>query len=161
MEAEYVMGQGEFDKARRLSRKEEEYFKESCVGACGSKPLIFGRFLIIKGLITEQDIVNARLIQRQQNLMIGELARRKGWITGKDIERVLVFQEENPRPFGELAVEHEYLHKSQVAELLKEIELNHLFLGEALVSLGALTRKDMLESLEIFGRLRETDRLAE
>jgi hypothetical protein len=145
----------------KLSPKEEQYFKELLAGQDSNKPMLFGRFLRQKGLITEQDIVNARLMQRRQNLMIGELARRKGWITEEDIERVLVFQEENPIPFGELAMEHEYMHKSQVDEILRDIEANHVFFGEALVSLGALSKKDMLENLAIFVRLRETGPLAE
>jgi len=140
----------------RLSREEEQYFKGLLAGDEHSKPMLFGRFLKLKGLVSEQDIVNARLMQRRQNLLIGEIAHHKGWISEEDIERVLVYQEETPRPFCELAMEHNFLHHSQVTGLLKEMEENHLFLGEALVSLGVISKKEMLDNLEVFSRLRET-----
>jgi hypothetical protein len=51
------------------------------------KHLRFGRYLLEKGLIDVMDILNARLIQRNNNLMIGEVAEAKGWLTKDDILR--------------------------------------------------------------------------
>ncbi|MFZ3123437.1 MAG: hypothetical protein WA104_08795 [Thermodesulfovibrionales bacterium] len=46
-----------------------------------SKFLKFGQYLLEKKIIDELDIVKARFIQKNNNLMIGELAVKKGWLT--------------------------------------------------------------------------------
>jgi hypothetical protein len=40
--------------------------------------LFFGKYLVAKGLIDKQSVINARLLQRRNNLKIGQLAKEKG-----------------------------------------------------------------------------------
>lgn len=142
--------------AKRFSHKltpdEEAYFKETLDHDSLDARLLFGQFLKKKGLVSESDIFNARMVQKQQNRLIGELARKKGWLSSDDVERILVFQEETNKRFGEVAVEHGYLEDIHVDELLDELENNYVFFGEALVSLGVITERTMIDNLQVFHR---------
>lgn len=115
--------------------------------------LRLGRYLCEKGLITERDILNARLIQKKSNLRIGELARARGWLNDDDIYRILIIQEDTHEKFGEIAVKHRYLSTEQVKELLKEQEDTHIFFGEALVRIGAISEGVLIEQLKEFNKL--------
>lgn len=137
-----------------LDREEQEYFKEILSKDKFDKQFLFGQFLRRKGLITEQDIFNARMIQKQHNRLIGQMAHEKGWLTSEDVARILVYQEENHNRFGEISVDHSFLSGSQVQCLLIEMEESYVFFGEALVSLGVLNEQEMLKNLEIFNRLK-------
>ena len=66
--------------------------------------MLFGQFLLKEGVISRVDIFKARLIQKRNNLRIGELAREKGWLTDEDIEKILSVQEETYEKFGEIAI---------------------------------------------------------
>ncbi len=68
------------------------------------KYLFFGQFLLKKGLITFDDIFKARMLQKKQNLRIGDLALKRGWLTQTEIDKVLVLQEETAEEFGEIAI---------------------------------------------------------
>jgi len=64
----------------------------------------FGKYLVAKEIIKPADVISARMLQRRNNLMIGELAKTKGWITDDDILKILIIQEEHGEKFGEIAV---------------------------------------------------------
>jgi hypothetical protein len=137
----------------KLNPEEEQYFEELFATEPHDRQL-FGQFLLRKGLISERDLFNALMIQREQNRLIGAVAREKGWLSASDVEKILAYQEKNSKKFGEVAVEQTLLSGEQVELLLLEIEENHVFFGEALVSLGALSEPDMLRNLETFHRLK-------
>lgn len=134
--------------------QDAKLLNELAWGADASVPMMFGQFLMKKGLITKEDIFNARMMQKQQNLMIGQMAREKGWINGNDVERILVYQETEKMKFGELAVEYGYLSGPQVEMLLGEMNESYVYFGEALVSLGVISDKILLENLKSFHRLK-------
>jgi hypothetical protein len=112
--------------------------------------LFFGQFLRKEGLISEEDIFQARSLQKKRNRRIGELAMEKGWITGEKVDRVLVMQEDTEEKFGEIAVSQGYLTEAQVGELLERMDDGYLFFGEALVQLGVLKMEVMVEKLNEF-----------
>lgn len=138
----------------RLEKEEQEYFKELFSKDNLDKQFLFGQFLRRKGLITEQDIFNARMIQKQHNRLIGQMAHEKGWLTSEDVARILVYQEESHNKFGEISVDHAFLTSSQVQCLLIEMDESYVFFGEALVNLGVMSEQEMIRNLEVFNRLK-------
>lgn len=94
-----------------------------------SKHFRFGKYLLDKGLITTDAIINARLLQRRNNRMIGELARDKGWLTEDQILRVLILQEERFDKFGEIAGREKYLTKEQLVIFLNSKMILTCILG--------------------------------
>jgi hypothetical protein len=141
--------------AEHLDTGDEDLFIAMFEGGEESAPMLFGSFLRLKGLIAHEDIFNARMIQKNQNRRIGELAVEHGWLTDEDVDRILVLQEElGGIRFGELAVELGFLLPEQINMLLEHIEESYVFFGEALVQLGAISRARMARELETFHRLK-------
>jgi hypothetical protein len=118
------------------------------------KYLKFGRFLLDKKLITATDVINARILQKSTNLMIGQLARSKGLLSGEAVEKILVLQEDTYEKFGEIAVRENYLTIKQVGALLKEQQDGYIFFGEALVQLGVISEAQLIEWLKEFNRIK-------
>jgi len=138
----------------RLDRDEEALFVELFDMGFTDGPIIFGRYLRAKGLITEEDMFNARMLQKRQNRMIGEIAVERGMMDIDSVERLLVYQEETGVRFGELAVQLGYLSQDQLDEVLEYMDKSYIYFGEALVRMGILDGAVMRESLEVFHRLK-------
>ena len=120
----------------------------------GFKYLKFGRFLLDKKRITATDVINARLLQKKTNLLIGQLAQTRGWLTEDQTEKVLIIQEDSYEKFGETAVKEGYLTEAQVEELLKTQEDSYLFFGEAMVQLEIFSTEQLIEELKEFNRMK-------
>jgi hypothetical protein len=116
--------------------------------------LKFGRFLLDKKLITAADVINARILQKNANLRIGQLARLKGLLTAEEVEKILILQEDTYEKFGEIAVRENYLTIEKVEALLKEQKDVYLFFGEALVQLGVITEAQLIEELKEFNQTK-------
>ena len=113
-----------------------------------SKFFRFGRYLAEKGLITTDAIIKARVLQKRNNRMIGELAKDKGWLTDNDILRILVIQEETCEKFGEIAVKEKYLTEGQIDERGGRVCLDNLkqFLSDKLLQLMPLPVSEVVYS---------------
>lgn len=139
------MAAGSCGHKRALSQVNEE-----TTGTMEKKFSLFGQFLLEKGLVTFDDIYYARMLQKNENLKLDELALNKGWLTEEQIRRIAVFQEESDKAFIETAVEKGFLKGTQVDVLLKGQSETYLFFGEALVRLGTLSKEVLFESLKEF-----------
>lgn len=138
----------------RLDSKEESLFIELFEGGIGEGFFLFGRYLRAKGLVTDEDIFNARMLQKTQNRRIGEVAIELGLMDDEAVERLLVIQEEMGVRFGDLAIKFGYLTDEQLDDIIKKMDRVYLYFGEALVKLGAIRQNTMLENLGIFQRLK-------
>ncbi len=116
--------------------------------------LLFGQYLCNQGIITNDQIIQARSLQIRNNQKIGVLAKNRGLLTDEEIQRIMIIQEETLKRFGVLAVELGFLSDSQVSELVLEQEDNYLFFGEALVQLGAITQEEMCRHLKTFNMVK-------
>ena len=114
----------------------------------------FGNYLLQKKLVNVMDILNARFLQKKNNLRIGELAKTKGWLTEDDIFKILIIQEETHEKFGEIAVREKYLKGQQVDVLLKEQEDSYIYFGEALVKTGVISEGQLIEELKEFNKMK-------
>ncbi len=143
--------------AKRLNPEDEALFSKIMEERHKSGALLFGRFLALKGLITDEDIFNARMFQKGQNRRLGEMAVIRGILTEDDVNRLLVYQEESGILFGELAVSLGFMTHDQLVELLEYADEANIFFGEAMVSLGIIDPFVMKENLRIFQRFTFSD----
>lgn len=117
------------------------------------KYLFFGHYLLRKGLITFDDILNAGALQKRTNLRIGEIAKKRGWMTDGDIKTLLAIQEETLGKFGEIAVRESGISSEQLSELLRIQDEEYLFFGQALLKLGLISDQKLMENLKEYNKL--------
>lgn len=110
----------------------------------------FGQFLIERGVITAEQLLQAIKIQEQKNLRFGDYARAKGYLKDEDVLRLQEEQRRTDMRIGELAVSLGMLTKEQVNELLTMQKNDHIFLGEALRLGGFITHEDLHKELDLF-----------
>ena len=111
----------------------------------------FGQYLLEKGRITSQQLLDA--LERQKNITspIGTMALERGWLTAEQIKKTLEQQKRSNRRFGEIAVALEFLTQGQLDELLQEQDTSHrVRLGEALVSRGHLSLETLEKELKAY-----------
>jgi hypothetical protein len=84
------------------------------------RTLLFGDYLLGKGLISRGDIDKALQLQKEHNRETEQVVRRTGLLSDEQIEDIRGFRE------------------------------GHLYFGEALVKLGVMAGDAMLERLEEF-----------
>lgn len=114
---------------------------------------LFSAYLLDKDIITFTQLEQAIRLQKQNNLVLGELGIRHGYLAPEQVDKILDQQQRSGRKFGELAVELGHLTDNQLYELLAAQANNHFFLGEALQSLGYLTKDELYQHLAEFKKL--------
>lgn len=118
----------------------------------------FGEYLYESGCITRTQLAKALYAQRDVNLPLGALAMEQGALSPEDVQRVVDEQRERTSRggaaahtrFGTLAVEMGLLDEARLPSLLASQAERHLYLGEALVSLGYMTYAEVSRRLETF-----------
>ncbi|MFQ5687341.1 MAG: hypothetical protein ACE5GV_11860 [Candidatus Scalindua sp.] len=113
--------------------------------------IAFGEYLLYEGKIDAYELELALNFQKQKHCTIGVLAVQEGFLDDRELCVVLDYQRLRGKGlFGEIAIELGYLSKDDVDTLLEMQEESHIRIGEILVLLGAVTRKDMEEALNEF-----------
>lgn len=100
----------------------------------------FGNFLLNKGVITPDQLIEVLKIQSTTHKKIGTLAIHAGYMSAHEVEDVCSLQMRCSKRFGELAVELSYLTQEQVDELLEMQLPNYMLLGQILIEKDILTR---------------------
>jgi len=113
--------------------------------------LCFGEYLLYEGKIDAYELSVALDFQKQKHLIIGVLAVQEGFLNDRQLCAVLDYQRLSGKGlFGEIAIELGFLSKDNVDTLLEMQEESHIRIGEVLILLGAITRKDMEKTLNEF-----------
>ncbi len=99
----------------------------------------FGQYLLEKGRISSQQLVDALEFQKQVKVPIGVLAFEAGLLSAEQIKLILARQANSDKPFGELAVSLGLLTQAQIEELLQNQSSHRIHLGEALIVKGYLS----------------------
>lgn len=116
----------------------------------------FGQYLLEKGRITSQQLLDALECQKNITTPIGTMALDRGLMTAEQIKQVLQHQRRNNLRFGEIAVAIGLLTQVQVNELLEDQEMTHrVRLGEALVTKGYLTLETLERELKDYNKESE------
>ncbi|MGH7771201.1 MAG: chemotaxis protein CheX [Candidatus Binatia bacterium] len=99
----------------------------------------FGQYLLEKGRITSQRLIEAMDLMKGVHTPLGTLAIEKGMLTAEQVKKIHAEQKKTDRRFGELAMDMGFLVQSQVNELLEAQASQEALLGEALMSKGYIT----------------------
>jgi len=110
----------------------------------------FGQYLVEKGVVSREAIVEAIALQEKRNLKLGEMAIAMGLVTPADIERAHQGQLSRDLKLGDLLVATGMLSEGQLAEVVARQKATHLYIGEALVQVGALDQDELARQLEAF-----------
>lgn len=119
-------------------------------GAERASVKFFGQFLLDRGVVSREQLLDALLLQGERNQPLGAYAVQKGYITHADAERVNLAQRSMDAPFGDVAMELRLMTGDEVEELLQLQRRAHLRLGEALLHQGALDETRLTTEVEAF-----------
>ena len=118
----------------------------------------FGQYLLEKGRITSQQLVDALEYQKSISSPIGALALDHGLLTADQVKMILGRQLKSGKRFGELAASLGLLTQAQVDELLQAQSSHKLLLGEALMVKGYISVETLERELREYKR--EEDKLS-
>lgn len=110
----------------------------------------FGQYLLEKGRITNEQLLEAVEYQNSTNARLGTLAIERGLLSEDQVRHVNQQQKTTDRLFGDLAVDLGYLTPDQLADLVEIQKTSRLFLGEALVEKGFMTAEELERELALF-----------
>ncbi len=110
----------------------------------------FGQFLLERGVVSREELLEALAIQDTRNLRLGDYALRRGYLSEAQSEQINRTQLTEDKRFGEIAVEKGILDEAQVQELLTLQQNDYLMLGEALLEVGKLERATLERELKTF-----------
>jgi len=122
----------------------------------GRKPLLFGEFLLKKGLIKKEDILIARHVQEQTNKQIGELAVKQKLLSAQKVQQVLQQQKKTRRKFGEIAIDFKILTRTQVKNLLAYQKNFNIHIGEIFKYEGRLKGNQVEQEIQEFVSYHES-----
>ena len=115
----------------------------------------FGQYLVGKGILSREKLIEALNIQSQHNKRIGELAIEKGWLRKEDVEKILVKQRGDARLFGEIAIEMSLFNEQQVNTLLDQQQSNHKNLQSVLIEQDILAANIVREELQNYATFKD------
>lgn len=107
----------------------------------------FGNFILNKGAITPEQLIDAISYQKATHLKLGTLAIHFGYMTASEVESIHIMQTHVDKRFGELAIEKGYLTPEQVEELLTSQKPNYLLFGQILMDRKYITNAQFEELL--------------
>lgn len=110
----------------------------------------FGQFLLNRGIVSKEQLLEAIALQQETNRPLGAYAVQQGYLTDEQAERINQAQRGMDERFGDLAVEMRLLTAAQVQELLVRQRNDHVRVGEALTQLGHVSGEAMIRELEAF-----------
>jgi len=110
----------------------------------------FGQFLVEKGAVSREILLQAIDLQESVNLSFGATALTMGLLTEADIEKVHDAQRNEDLRFGDMAVKMGILTAEQMQQVLSRQKDTHLYIGEALVRVGGLKAEELPIHLEAF-----------
>ena len=96
----------------------------------------FGGFLLNKGAVTREQLIDAMEKESTSHIQLGTLAMHAGLMNAEQIENVRISQTHTDKRFGEICVDKGYLTESQVDELLASQYPKYLLLGQVLEEQG-------------------------
>ncbi len=102
---------------------------------------MFGKFLVDRGLLRPEQLLEALEQQQSAKVSIGRLAFQEGILPLEKVLEILSLQQElgeKRKSFGELAIELGYLDLAQRDELLRRQQRSTAPLAQVVVELGLL-----------------------
>ena len=104
---------------------------------------LFGKYLVKKGMLTEEEFREAIQKHLSVRVPIGTIAVAEGLLTEAQVEEIHRQQKQFDKLFGDIAIEKGYLNQEQVEELLRKQGNPYLQFLEVLLESGKLTISQM------------------
>jgi len=108
----------------------------------------FGQYLLEKGLISKDQLLNTLAEQRRQNPRLGDLAIEQDYITEDQAKKINQRQLSTDARFGDLAIEMGFISTEQLDHLIGLQGQKRKFFGELLVELNYMTEAVVTQELE-------------
>lgn len=112
------------------------------------RKLFFGEYLINRDRVGEEQVLEALEEQRRRTPAFEKMALRLSLLNMKDVFQILTAQAATDLSFPELAVRDGYLTADQAVFVLENIDRERPPLGDVMVELGMIGRRDMDAELE-------------
>ncbi len=113
-------------------------------------PLLFGRFLVKTGWVTDAQIQQATQLQKDLTPNLPLTAVLEGFLTIEELRQVLAYQREHGLLFLEAAKHLGILSEEHLAILESKRQTYKMPIGEALVLQGSLSKEKLEEALAAF-----------
>lgn len=113
-------------------------------------PLLFGRYLVHSGKISEEQLLEATKVQAEINRSFAVTALEHEFITLDDFKRALARQRQEGIRFREALVQLEIADEEKIEKIDKAINEKSVKLGEVLVKKGLMEENDLKETLAEF-----------
>jgi len=110
----------------------------------------FGQYLLSKGVIDRDALLNAINTQRKRNLSLTALAVRNGYLDPRQEDAILSRYRTTDAELEDLCLESGHLDRAQIDELSRIQRSDWMRIGAALVAGGHLTRDEVEEQLAVF-----------
>jgi len=104
---------------------------------------LFGNFLLRKGVVTPDQLIDAIKASAETHVKLGTLCIHSGMMTSQEVEKVYIEQTHADKRFGEIAVEMGYLTAGQLEELMENQGPNYLLLAQELIEQGVFTHEEL------------------
>lgn len=110
-------------------------------------PVLFGRFLVIKGLLSEADIARASVVQRDLNATAFFVLIEQEILSIDEFSKTRAYQREHMVTFGEALRATGVLTEKDCLAALRLVDSQRMRLGEVLLQQGKLTREELDDAL--------------
>ena len=112
--------------------------------------MFFGQYLLSRGVVTREALIDAIEMQRKTNLSLVELAVREGCLEPQRAEGILTRYRTTDAGLEELCLEYGQIEREKLDELLETQKSDWVKIGSALIASGHLTEEEVEEHLAIF-----------
>lgn len=112
----------------------------------------FGQYLLNKGVLTAEQLMDSLEMAQSVRVKLGVLAMNSGMLTAAQVEEIHELQRSKDKRFGEIAEEKGYVTTEQIQKLLTLQSSQQLHLSQAILDKGYLTLAQMQQVLEEYKR---------
>lgn len=119
-------------------------------------PILFGRFLILSGLVTEDDMVVAAAVQRDLNASPLLTLLEQGILTVDALGRARRYQREHMVPFCQATEALGIMSAQDCAAALDAAAGHRMQIGDVLVRQGKISREQLEAALRQHRRHQES-----
>lgn len=112
--------------------------------------MFFGQYLLSKGVIKREALIDAIERQRKTNLSLVELAVRDGCLDPQRAEGILTRYRTTDAGLEELCLEYGQIDREKLDELRRIQQSDWVRIGAALIANGHLSRDQVVEHLAAF-----------
>jgi hypothetical protein len=113
-------------------------------------PILFGRFLVRQGKISEEALLYVTKVQTEINQCFSAVALESDFISLDDFKKALNYQRESGIKFSEALKELKIANDETIEKINDMCRTKRVKLGELLVKRGFITEDDLKTALEEF-----------